>query len=492
MSEPNRATLVTTPWSACLPLIVLGFLGVAALAEERRETFDKDPGWEGVNNRARLPAARTIRQDFGYSAQSSHAGGMPGEIGGLITPAAEPAYYARKIAVRSFDDRLKASGKLLCKGPRAHVLIGFFNDDTLNEWRTPNTIALRIGVRGDRVLPYVEYATARWRAGGDSPQPFPGMRAPKNERGMAAGKVYEWSLEYDPRGNGGLGAITATFGGETAVCHLGAGHRQDGATFNRCGLLTVMKHADDAGEVWLDDMIINGEKEEFFRDPGWESRNNRRTYLTEDVRPRFDFGFSPTHHAGGESKGELGGLIFRGDCRFPGRMACYGDRLETLTLEKPLRASGKVCLRRGVSDSTTLLGFYHSKDSMAVTDSQAHGTPPCFLGVAVEGPSREGFFFYPLYRTSGNENGNAVRNHPPSILPDGQPHTWTLEYDPAAVESRGRITVTLDGKAVTLDLGKGHRTAGARFDRFGLVTTWIDGNGQKVYFDDLSYTVRQE
>ena len=24
-------------------------------------------------------------------------------------------------------------------------------------------------------------------------------------------------------------------------------------------------------------------------------------------------------------------------------------------------------------------------------------------------------------------------------------------------------------------------------DRFGLITTWIDGNGQRVYFDDLTY-----
>jgi hypothetical protein len=50
----------------------------------------------------------------------------------------------------------------------------------------------------------------------------------------------------------------------------------------------------------------------------------------------------------------------------------------------------------------------------------------------------------------------------------------------------------LDREAVTLDLGKGHRAAGARLDRFGLVTTWIDGNGQKVYFDDLTYTARQD
>jgi hypothetical protein len=27
------------------------------------------------------------------------------------------------------------------------------------------------------------------------------------------------------------------------------------------------------------------------------------------------------------------------------------------------------------------------------------------------------------------------------------------------------------------------------FDRFGLVTTRIDGYGQTIYFDDLTYTV---
>lgn len=477
-----------------LPLLAFCCLVTVTPAEERRQSFDKDPGWEGVNNRARDSKPRTIKQDFGYSARTSHAGGQPGEIGGLITPAAEPAYYAKALRGKSFADRLSASGKVLAKGPRAHALVGFFNSETLNEWRTPNTIALRLAVRGDTVYPYVEYATSRWRAGGDNARRFPTVRDPKTgrerPRGFPAGKACEWSLEYDPQGDGGRGEITATFGGETAVCHFGPGHRDDGATFNRFGLLPVMKHADDAGEVWLDDMVINGVKEDFAADPNWEGHDNRRTYETTDVRPRFDFGFSPTNYAGGAGKGELGGLIFRGDCRFERRMACYGDRLEELGLSQPLRASGKVCLRRGVTDSTTLLGFYHSKDSMAVTASQAHGTPRGFLGVAIEGPSREGFLFYPVYRTEGG-GGSAVGNRPPAILPDGKPHDWSLEYDPAAADGRGRITVTLDRKAVTLDLGKGHKAAGARFDRFGLVTTWIDGNGQKVYFDDLSYTARQ-
>src|SRR5438309_7250106 len=100
-----------------------------AMAEQRTERFDKDPGREGRNNRATVPEKRTVRQDFGYS-RTANAGGKTGEIGGFVTPAAEPAYYGRKLEKKTFDDALTASGTLLCKGNTFHVLIGFFNADT--------------------------------------------------------------------------------------------------------------------------------------------------------------------------------------------------------------------------------------------------------------------------------------------------------------------------------------------------------------------------
>jgi len=87
--------------------------------------------------------------------------------------------------VKSFDDRLSASGKVLCKGPRAHVLIGFFNADTLNEWRTPNTVVLRLGVRGDTVYPFVELRDqAAWRGPlrPTTPGHFPTVRDAENGR----------------------------------------------------------------------------------------------------------------------------------------------------------------------------------------------------------------------------------------------------------------------------------------------------------------------
>ncbi len=463
--------------------------------KERTEHFDKDPGWDGQNNRASKPAKRTVKQDFGYS-RSANAGGKPGEIGGFISPAAEPAYYAKKIGAKSFNDALSASGKLLFKGPQSHVLLGFFDANTINEWRTPNTISVRLQGRGDKFFAFVEYCTSRWRAGGDSPGGFAKVKDPKRKgrltlRGFPLGKPLDWSLHYDPKGNQGNGEVVVKLCDETAICRLSPGHKADGATFNHFGLLPVLKSADSGGELWLDDVSINGEADDFAHDPKWEGLNNRREYTTADVRPRFDFGYCSTNYAGGLAAGELGGLVFRGDCRYKQRLAAFGDRLATLTLDKPLKASGRIAQRRGVTDSTVLLGFYHCEDSLEVNPSQSSGLPKCFLGIAIEGPSREGFFVYPAYRVRGKGEGNAGGRDRPRILPDGKSHQWSLAYEPDAVGGRGRITLKMDGKSVSLDLGAGHRKTGPQFNRFGLVTTWIDGNGQRIYFDDLTYTCEQ-
>lgn len=490
-NQPRRGVILVR--AGLLSACVLGL----ARGGEKTERFDRDPGWDGRNHRSTHFEPREVRQDFGFSATHRAGGRAAGELGGVVSPAAEPASYAKVIPEATFADRLTASGVLSCGEGGVHVLVGFFDAGTLNEWRTPNTIALRIQGRGDRFFAYVEYATGRWRAGGDSPRPFARVRDPETgkeePRGFATGGAsHTWSLSYDPEGNGGGGTITATIDGETSVCLLEPGHKADGATFDRFGLLTVMKSADSPGEIWLDDVTVNGEVGRFDRDPGWEGRGNRRTYESTNVRPRFDFGFSPTHHAGGESPGELGGLVFRGDCREAPRLAAYGDRVGPLGLDRPLRASGKIALRRAVSDSTTLFGFYHSGRSLRVNPSQDSGFPEGFLGFAVEGPSRDGFFVYPAYRTLGGRQGYADGPDRPHILPDGVPHDWSLEYDPSGAGGRGRITLTMDGRSVALDLGPEDRPPGAEFDRFGLVTTWIDGNGQTVYLDDLTYTATQE
>lgn len=80
----------------------------------------------------------------------------------------------------------------------------------------------------------------------------------------------------------------------------------------------------------------------------------------------------------------------------------------------------------------------------------------------------------------------------PRILPDGNPHDWPLDYTPSAVARRGQMVLPFDGQTVTHSLRTGDWAPGVAFDRFGLVTTWIDGNAQTICFDDLSWTDSQD
>jgi hypothetical protein len=379
------------------------------------------------------------------------------------------------------------------------VLVGFFNAATAKEWRTANSIALRLQGRGEIFYAYVEYTTSKWRSGGDSPGGFSQIREAGSERfrlkGFPTGPaVHRWSLRYDPMGNGGTGSITVTMDDETAVCHLDAGHKADGARFNRFGLINVMKQADDGGEVWLDDVTVNSQMESFDRDPHWKEFQNRRTYITHDVRPRFDFGYSATQFAGGKAAGEMGGLVFRGDGRYTDLMAFYGDRLEELTLERPLKASGKINLRRAVSDSDVLFGFFHAEHSLNSGGSDRLSIPPDLIGMAIGGPSREGFYVAPIYSLHRRESKTAGSG--PYLYPDGASHDWTFSYEPGrktegAVPAPGVITVTLDDKRATLAMPAEHQAFGAHFNRFGIISTHTDGNVQHIYFDDLIYTWSQ-
>src|SRR5688572_14693814 len=163
----------------------------AATPALKTEHFDRDPGWEGVNNRRGLE--RAIKQDFGYSA-TAHAGGSAGEVGGFITPAAEPASYAKVIPARTLGEPITASGRVLVERGAGNTLLGFFNAGTLNEWRTPNTFVLRLNGRGDKFYAYVEYCTRRWRAGGHLFDRVGPDGKTKTHTEFATGVVHEWSL----------------------------------------------------------------------------------------------------------------------------------------------------------------------------------------------------------------------------------------------------------------------------------------------------------
>src|SRR5437868_11994460 len=114
--------------------LALGFaLGSALSAEETSKTiqksqsFDRDPMWEGRNNRIVPKELPTVKQEFGYS-QTHFASVTPGEVGGLVTRASEPAYYAVRLKPRSLEEKFSASGTFAITKttPGGGVFFGFF------------------------------------------------------------------------------------------------------------------------------------------------------------------------------------------------------------------------------------------------------------------------------------------------------------------------------------------------------------------------------
>jgi hypothetical protein len=454
------------------------------------ENFNINPNWDGHNNRFTTaeapPAARFVTQNFGYSALTNHAGGTTGEMGGTVTPTGEPAYYAKAIPLLNFNQAFSASGRVKVDGG-GNSLLGFFNSNivTHNEWRTPDTVALRLYGRGSYFESNAEYGTSKWRVGASG----------IGNGSFTTATSMPWSISYDPNGAGGNGLITATMGAQSGSLALNAGHKADGASFDRFGLMGIMKSHDSPGDFWIDDLVVNGATTNFNTNPGFVGVGNNTSFTTDNVRFRFDFGYSTTNFAGGAAAGEAGGNFFRGDSRQSATMAYYGGQLDqTLTLNQPLHAEGKVTFKRGVSDSTVHIGFFHNTGSVRVSTAQSTSTPENFVGATIEGPSQEGFYFYPSYNTdaegagSGGNRGDAGVE-PPRIYPDDTTHNWTLDYDPNAAGGLGRVTISLDGQPGYITLKPGEKAnIGANFNRFGFVTTHIDGNGQTVFIDDVTYT----
>lgn len=463
-----------------LNFFVCTSVGLAQNITLRTEHFDSDPHWDGHNNRIGLNNPITVREDFGYTNNSPF---HKPAIGGFITTAASLAFYAKPIGPFTLSNSFSASGKIIVHKGGQNVMLGFFNDSTAKEWRTPNTIVLRVEGRGDFYYTYVEYCTSLWRAGAVFPHKGPD---PRRFEFVGGDTVHTWSLKYDAN----TGIITGGMDGKETELEFVKGHRADGITVNHFGVFNNLRSDGmHEGEAWITDLVVNGKPISLDMDPKWDERNNRRTYQGDNVRPRFNFGYSPTHFAGGKHAGEMGGIVYCGDERWGKTMAYYGDRVGELTLDEPLQASGRVVLMRGNTDSRTLLGFFNSKDSIRPGKSQTQSLPPDFLGVSIEGPSKEGFFFYPVYATDQLGALGTVKKRRPYIYPDRESHAWTMKYDPKANDSDGEIRITLDGNECAIKLKPDARKIGAHFDRFGIVTTLIDGNGQTVYFDDLSYTV---
>jgi hypothetical protein len=497
----------------CLALPALAIAVVAAArdapnTELRTESFDKDPGWEGFNNHIVPKHVPIVTQDFGYSP-THLAAKQDGELGGRVTRCTTPAYYAQRLAAKSLDDKLSAAGTfaLTKSTPGSGVFFGWFRaGQPGGSGRPVSSLGLHFDgeAAGGRLA--VRLIGGTNRSCGTFVTPFiPGKFRPTPIRND--GTRYQWTLDYDPQGAGGRGQFKFTLRGDapkpgefsstdipeahkaearrrfpdvtTFTVDLPEGFRQEGATFDRFGLMNMTKPGGWM-TIHFGDLNEGGKSLDLSRDPNWDGSGNHASYADAVQAGAHNFGFSPTTHlAGGAAAGEIGGDFWRS-----GQYAYYADRVGPLTLDDRLEARGKVVLPVGSPDSDMYLGWFDgaSKDQSPAESGN-------FLGVHVGGPTRFGHCFSPALATAKGTRAHVEKG--PVLVP-GKGYDWSLVYDPAAEGGKGTIRVTLGEESVTLPLKPGHKAEGGRFDRFGMLTSNIGGSLVRVYLDDLKYTAAAE
>ncbi len=445
----------------------------------KTESFESDPGWDALNTRFTRKDLGRVVQDFGFSA-SNHAGRESGEMGGTITRSITPAWYADRIAPKTLNDKLTASGSFMLPPQRAEGTLhfGWFNSKRQG-WRPWSALGFRIQSRRGKIA--LDYMTQTWQAGG--------LFSPLEV--AFDGAKHAWSLSYDPAGNAGFGEMTFVLDAQPPqFAKLAPGHKAAGANFDRFGLWN-QQSAGAAMTAWFDDLHYDGQAQDFRTDPQWEGVGNRTEFRERRFRGAQDYGYSETALAGGK-KGEMGGLIWSAN---PGSVeeGYYADRVGPLTLDKPLFASGKIALTRGSTDSDFYFGWFQHDGWRPPIGTADRSTTP-YVGVIIGGPAQSGHYFRPGYsgRKEGqNQVGPGYNRTGPPLRPDAIPRTWTIAYDPAGNQGHGSICATLDGESATLDLRPGLKAEGITLDRFGLFTWRPDGNSNDVFFDDLTYTAAQ-
>lgn len=453
----------------------------------KRDDFADDPRWDGFRNRLLPEEPRYTRQDFGFRSTNLAGGKAAGEIGGRVQRSTTLAKYAAIIPQRTLQDRLSASGKFAV--PHAEggsgVMFGWFHE-TSTGWRTPNSLALRLDGNGGKFWVFGEYGTRNRMTGGIGAFEGDRYQTTPTKPYLADGAAHDWSLDYDPRGADEDGIVTFRIDDRKYSFPVALEHKADGAELNRFGIWNVQTFGDQI-EVYLDDLVVDGQRFEFNADPNWEGRGNDADFIERVIRPYHDFGYSLTRHAGGEA-GEIGGTIFRDE-----HPAYYGAEVSELSLDDELRASGRLAFVEGGADSAVAIGWFDHESKRTHDVPEYKVRTANYLGILLEGPSRAGHYFRPAYSTSQRGGLIADRDSktgaaPPILLPDGKPQTWSLHYDPNGANGNGRITVTLDGVENIYDLRPGDKAQGARFDRFGLFNLQSGGHHVRVFIDDLSYT----
>lgn len=461
----------------------------AGAGETRTQSFDQDPLWPASNNRLIPKEPRKVTQDFGYNRQA-------GDIGGRITRALKPAYYALALdKPKTLSEKFSASGVFYLTetiGGGA-AFVGFFNSmQREGTGRPANSLGFEIGTERSGGRLSVRLLTAANHGAGKFITKFEHYHDPAKKAEMRPtsirndGTRYTWTLSYDPAaatGNGQIQFLVKSnlpqpdyFENKLVTVDLPAGYKQESDTsFNRFGMLNGTKPGGQM-TLGLDDIQIDDRRFDFSTDPKWIESGCRSRYDERTAVGAQDFGYSAaTQNAGGMRPGEIGGDMWRA-----GVYAYYADRVGPLSLDDRLEASGKVVLISGAPDSDIFLGYFagDSQDQSPV----ARGN---FVGIHVGGPTRVGHYFQPAF-TSANGNRVIARDGP--VMRHGKSYDWSFLYDPAAENGNGAITVRLGEETVTLPLKAGLKKQGGHLDHFGLLNSPAGGQLVRIYLDDITYT----
>jgi hypothetical protein len=212
------------------------------------QSFAKDPQWVDAGNRVTFEDREQVgAHDFGFSGQTAHAGGIAGEVGGGFWRSGDYAYYADRMGPLDLSQPLEAHGKvkLVTAGPDSDMFFGWFHSGSKQTMAGEKQDFLGIHVGGPtRVGHYFipVYATAKGQAG-------------KVEKGpvLTPGKIFEWSLRYDPVASGGNGQMVLTLGEASVTLPLKPGCKSEGATLDRFGFFTSTIGGQMV-KIYLDDI----------------------------------------------------------------------------------------------------------------------------------------------------------------------------------------------------------------------------------------------
>src|SRR5688572_9003149 len=279
--------------------------------------------WEGYRNRLVPDPPPMTKQDFGY---------RDGRIGGWIQRSTTPAWYAKAIRPVTLEHRLTASGKfaVVRNMGGSGVLFGWFNSQSRG-WRMPNSLVIRLDGNGTNYWVVFEYGTHSWLTGGGAT--YEGRYQTTKTKPFAAdGSSHTWRFDYRPL----TGEIELILDGKSYVAQMPPEHREDGAIFDRFGIVN-QQLSGDGMEVYFDDLEVDDQKYSFSVDPQWEGKGNQIEFRDRVRRPFHDFGHSPTR--------QLGGIIWRDE-----QPAFYGAPIGPFSLKDKFYASGTIRFAGAGSD----------------------------------------------------------------------------------------------------------------------------------------------